>query len=80
MKVTTYSEARKTLAAVLDYAKSDGDVIIKRSDGSSYRLSFEKNCDSPFEGISTTIRLPKNALKSVLSQLKDEHGERVINR
>jgi hypothetical protein len=79
MKVTTYSEARKTLAAVLDYAKTDGDVIIQRSDGSSYRLSFEKNRDSPFEGVKTNIRLPKNALKSVLSQLKETHAERVIN-
>lgn len=76
MLITTYSEARKTLAAVLDRAKVDGAVLIKRADGSLFRLSPEENRSSPFEGIGTSVRLPVGALRRVLAEVKEETARR----
>jgi antitoxin (DNA-binding transcriptional repressor) of toxin-antitoxin stability system len=76
MLVTTYSEARRTLASVLDRAKEDGAVLITRADGSVFRLSPERSGGSPFGGIETGISLPKGALKETLASLKEEMAER----
>ena len=76
MLVTTYSEARKTFSYVLDRAKSDGAVLIRRADGSVFRLTPEDGESAPFDGVSTPIHLPEGALSSVLSDLKDANAAR----
>lgn len=80
MLVTTYSEARKTLASILDRAKTDGAVLIKRADGSVFRLSPEEIRESPFEGIGTNIHLPKGALRQIVGELKEENALRYFTR
>lgn len=80
MLVTTYSEARKTFAAMLDRAKVDGAVLIKRADGSLFRLSPESSPRSPFEGVETTVQLPPGALASVLAQAKEDAASRLTGR
>jgi len=64
--VVTYSEARKTFASILDKAKADGAVIIKRADGSMFRLSPEQKYASPFEGITTDVHLKPEELHNAL--------------
>ena len=39
MLVMTYSEARQNFASILDKSKIDGAVLVKRSDGSMFRIS-----------------------------------------
>ena len=78
MLITTYSEARKTLASVLDRAKADGAVLITRADGSLFRLSPEENHRSPFEGVATSIHLPEGALKQALEDLKEDRARRAF--
>lgn len=78
MLVTTYSEARKTFSYVLDRAKSDGAVLIRRADGSVFRLTPEDGESSPFEGVSTPIRLPVGTLSVILSDLKDSNASRLV--
>ena len=68
MLVVTYSEARKTFASILDKAREDGAVIIKRADGSMFRLIPERGSASPFEGVSTDIHLKRGELKSALEE------------
>lgn len=80
MMVTTYSEARKTLATVLDRAKQDGAVIITRADGSRFRLQPEVNDSSPFEGISTPIHLPPGSLSIILQDMKEDSGNRYFTK
>lgn len=79
MLVVTYSEARQTLSSVLDRAKSDGAVIIKRADGTSFRVIPEIASSSPFDGVETTIRLKEGVLKETLSLLKDEMANRALS-
>ena len=47
MKEFTYSEARQRLAALLDRARRDGAVRIRRRDGQVFVLRPESATDSP---------------------------------
>ena len=57
MTVFTYSQARQNFAAVLDRAAEEGEVLIKRRDGSVFKLRPEKPNLSPLEveGIRTKV-------------------------
>jgi len=49
MKVYTYSEARQRLARLLDEAGDDGEVRIKRRDGTEFQLRPAPACGSPLD-------------------------------
>lgn len=70
MLVVTYSEARKTFAAVLDRAKLEGSVLIKRSDGSMFRISPIQSDESPFGGIKLDIHLREGELDTALEDAR----------
>lgn len=57
MKVYTYSEARQKLSAVLDRAKVEGEVRIKRRDGGEFVVRPAERRGSPLdvEGVDTDI-------------------------
>lgn len=49
MKVYTYSEARQRLAALLDRARREGSVRIRRKDGQVFVLKPEMSGSSPLD-------------------------------
>ena len=49
MKEYTYSEARQKLSDVLDEAKREGAIRIRRRDGQVFILRSELNSRSPLE-------------------------------
>ena len=49
MRVYTYSEARQNLASLLDIAKRDGAVAIRRRDGQTFILSPETQGSSSLD-------------------------------
>lgn len=53
----TYSEARQNLATLLDKAKQDGEIMIKRKDGSYFivRPVIPKRSPLDVEGIDTDL-------------------------
>jgi hypothetical protein len=55
MTIFTYSQARQNFASVLDLAKTEGKVLIRRKDGSLFALCPETPNDSPLDvaGIKT---------------------------
>lgn len=80
MLVITYSDARKTLASILDRAKNEGAVVIKRADGSMFRLSPEKSGKSPFDGINLDIHLAPGELSAALADAHSDSAERAFRR
>ena len=48
MTTYTYSEARQNLASLLEKAKKEGEIIIKRKDGSSFVVRPYRSNSSPF--------------------------------
>jgi len=59
MKVYTYSQARQKLAKLLDDARQEGQVQIKRRDGQTFTIMPVEEKKSPLNiaGVSTDIRL-----------------------
>jgi len=57
MIIYTYSEARQNFSTVLEKAKSEGKVLIKRRDGSSFLLTPLSANESPLnvKGINKDI-------------------------
>ena len=49
MKVYTYSEARQNLADLLDQASHEGEVRIRRRDGSEYLIRPHQDEGSPLD-------------------------------
>jgi antitoxin (DNA-binding transcriptional repressor) of toxin-antitoxin stability system len=57
MTVFTYSQARQNLAKLLNLARKEGEVLIKRKDGSVFRLLPDTIRKSPLDvkGIKSKI-------------------------
>ena len=58
MKEYTYSEARQRLASILDRARREGSVRIRRRDGQKFILQPETQSKSPLDipGIKTGLK------------------------
>lgn len=69
----TYSDARQNFASVLDKSESDGAVLVKRADGSLFRISPEQKGQSPFEGIKTLFDLQQNDIMQALKESREEN-------
>jgi PHD/YefM family antitoxin component YafN of YafNO toxin-antitoxin module len=59
MKVYTYSQARQKLAKLLDDARLEGQVLIKRRDGQTFEIKpvEEKKSLLDVAGVSTDLSL-----------------------
>jgi antitoxin (DNA-binding transcriptional repressor) of toxin-antitoxin stability system len=73
MLVVTYSEARQNFASVLDKSKNDGAVLIKRADGSVFRISPEVPDSSPFAGIKTLFDIKHDDIMQSLRETREEN-------
>ncbi len=70
MNTYTYSEARQKLAALLDKAKKDGKVLIKRKDGSVFELKSVKSKKSPLDVKGVNIKLDKEEIIDILREVR----------
>ena len=70
MSTYTYSEARQNFAAVLDKAKKEGKVLIKKRDGSSFILSPLPLAESPLNVRGINIDLTSQEIIDVLKEVR----------
>ena len=71
MLVMTYSDARAHLSELLNRGKTDGAAIIKRADGSTFRVTVEESsATSPFDGIKSFANLPKDEILDIVRDSK----------
>ncbi len=70
MTTYTYSEARQKLAKLLNTAKRDGKVIIKRRDGSAFELRPIQNNDSPLDVEGVDIQINKTEINSLMREIR----------
>ena len=78
MKTYTYSEARQQLASLLDEARRDGEVRIRRQDGSEFVVQPVRSTSSPLDVPGLRANLQPGELVSLL---RDERalGERRLS-
>lgn len=68
MKVYTYSEARQNLASLLEQARREGAVRIRRRDGQSFLLQAEAPAGSPLDVESVDLDLSRNEIVSFVRE------------
>lgn len=68
MLVMTYSDARKNFASILDKSRIEGAVLVKRMDGSLFRISPEPVAGSPFAAVKPVVKLDSGTSLSALRE------------
>ena len=58
----TYSEARQNFASLLDQAKRDGEVLVRRKDGSRFIIKPVTGNKSPFDVPGVDIDLTREEI------------------
>lgn len=69
MLVISYTEARKNFSALLDKVEIDGAAIVKRSDGSMFRITAEPTeSHTPFDGIKSFADLSRKEIVDIVHE------------
>jgi PHD/YefM family antitoxin component YafN of YafNO toxin-antitoxin module len=71
MNVYTYSEARQNLATLLDEARRDGAVAIRRRDGSTFVLKPEETKRSPLEVEGVDIGITMDEILDLVREARE---------
>ncbi len=71
MQVYTFSEARQKLAAVLEQASIDGEVLIKRRDGRNYVLKPETGNRSPLDVEGVDIGISASEIVDIVRESRE---------
>jgi hypothetical protein len=78
VRTYTYSEARQRLAALLDQARREGRVQIRRQDGSTFVVQPVVSDRSPLDVPGVRSRLRPGELVALVRQERDRTGERIL--
>ena len=78
MKSYTYSEARQRLATVLDQARRDGQVMIRRQDGTAFVLRPVVPATSPLDVPGVRSKLRRGELVEILREERERAGTRFL--
>ena len=68
MKEYTYSEARQRLAALLERARREGSVRIRRKDGTVFVLKPERSSRSPLDVPGVGLGLTRSQLLAAIRE------------
>jgi antitoxin (DNA-binding transcriptional repressor) of toxin-antitoxin stability system len=74
MLVVTFSDARKKFSSILDRARKDGAVLIKRADGTCFRIVPEMISESPLDVLALDISLKPGELAAALEEARERTG------
>jgi hypothetical protein len=78
MRTYTYSEARQRLAALLDQARREGRVQIRRQDGSTFVLQPVPSIQSPLDVPGVSSRLRPGELVELVRAERERTGDSAI--
>ena len=74
MKVYTYSEARRSLASLLDIAQREGAVKIRRRDGRSFLLRAETSDASPLDVENVDLGVATDEIVALVREGRARRG------
>src|SRR3990170_5563232 len=79
MKTYTYSEARQRLAALLEQARREGRVQIRRRNGELFVLQPAKTSGSPLDVPGVRVNLRAGELTRWIREGRDASAERALD-
>ena len=71
MTTYTFSEARQKLSSVLDRARKDGEVLIRRKDGSVFAIKPVTKLDSPFDVDGVDLSLSAHEIVDFVREVRE---------
>lgn len=80
MRTYTYSEARQHLADLLDQARRDGRVLIRRRDGTTFALEPVMPDRSPLDVPAVRTRLKRGELVEMIRGERMTSGRRLLRK
>jgi len=73
MKEYTFSEARQRLASLLDRARKEGSVRIRRRDGQKFILQPERQIKSPLDVQSIKTAIGRDEIVDIVRESRRQH-------
>ena len=70
MTIYTFSEARQKFASVLEKARSEGKVLIKRKDGSVFVIQPVSNRESPLNVKGIDLGLSASEIVDIVREIR----------
>ena len=71
MTVYTFSEARQKFASVLEKAKNEGRVLIKRKDGSLFAIQPVLRKESPLDVEGVDLGLSASEIVDIVREIRE---------
>ena len=78
MKTYTYTEARQKLAALLDLARREGRVQIRRRDGQLFVVQPARPQGSPLDVPGVRVRLRRGEAQEWLTESREQSANRLL--
>jgi len=72
MTIFTFSEARQKFASVLDKARTEGKVLIKRKDGSFFVIQPFNQKGSPLDVKGVDLGLSADAIVELIRESREK--------
>ena len=71
MTIYTFSEARQKLSAILEKARIEGEVLIKRRDGSVFVIKPLSKAGSPLDVNGVDLALSVKEIVDVVREIRE---------
>ncbi len=71
MTIYTFSEARQKLSSVLEKARIEGEVLIKRRDGSMFVIKPLSKAGSPLDVTGVDLALSAKEIVDVVREIRE---------
>jgi hypothetical protein len=71
MTVYTFSEARQNFASILEKAKTEGQVLIKRKDGSLFAIQPVPKQESPLDVEGIDVGLSAAEIVDIVREIRE---------
>jgi PHD/YefM family antitoxin component YafN of YafNO toxin-antitoxin module len=71
MTTYTFSEARQNFASILEKAKMEGRVLIKRKDGSLFSIQPFAKKESPLDVEGITLGLTSSEIVDIVREVRE---------
>ncbi|HDY99948.1 MAG TPA: type II toxin-antitoxin system Phd/YefM family antitoxin [Nitrospirae bacterium] len=73
MTTYTFSEARQKLSSVLEKARTQGEVLIKRKDGSLFVVKPMTSKRSPLDVPGINVNLSANEIVDIVREIREKN-------
>lgn len=80
MKTYTYSEAEQRLAELLNRARREGQVQIRRRDGQVFVLRPAKPARAPLDVPAVSVKLDRGEILAWIKNGREDSAKRLIGR